>query len=114
VKGSGWSTVQCAQVHAFVLKLLEIHRAPELDERLDTAHVLRAIETDSRIYSTVIHITREVAARIQTATHDELLPRRVESGVLEVRIVLIGPEPVNLIVRDLFAKHVARGSGALL
>ena len=74
----------------------------------------RAVETDSGIDSAIVHITREVATRVQAATYDELLPFRVKSGVLQVRVVLVRPEPVDLVVRDVLAEHVACSSGALL
>ena len=38
----------------------------------------------------------------------------MESGVLQIRVVLVRPEPVDLVVRDAPAEHVARGSSALL
>jgi hypothetical protein len=106
--------VQCAQVNAFVPKLLEIHCTPGLDERHDTADVLRAVETDSCINPAIVHIARQITIGLQAATYDELVPLRVESGVLQVRVVLVRPEPMDLVVRDALAKHVARGSGALL
>jgi hypothetical protein len=37
----------------------------------------------------------------------------VESGVLQIRIVLVRPELVDLVVRDGPAEHVARRSRAL-
>jgi 3-phenylpropionate/trans-cinnamate dioxygenase ferredoxin reductase subunit len=49
-----------SQVDAFVPKLLDIHRAPGLDERHDTPHVLRPVETDSRIDTATNDIAREV------------------------------------------------------
>ena len=92
---------------------MKIHRASRLDERHDTADVLSAVETDSRIDPTVIHVARQIAPGVHTATYHELFPFGVEPHVLQVRIVLIRPEPVNLVVRDALAKHVARGCGAL-
>jgi len=105
--------VQRAQVNAFVPELLEIHRTPRLDQRHDTAQVLRAVEANSSIDSAIVHITREVATGVETTTDDELLPFRVKSSVLQVRVVLVRPESVHLVVRDALAEHVACGSGAL-
>src|SRR4029079_942868 len=91
-----------------------IHRLPGLDERHDTPHILRAVETYSRIDATTVDIAREVGAGVQASTHDELLPLDVESGVLQVRVVLVGPEPMDLVVRDALAEHVTCRRRALL
>src|SRR6185436_5201747 len=48
------------------------------------------------------------------AAYDELLPLRVESGVLQVRVLLVRPEPVDVVVRDALAEHITGGGGALL
>jgi len=43
-----------------------------------------------------------------------LLPLHVESGVLQVRVVLVRPKPVDVVVCHSFAEHIACGSSALL
>ena len=64
------------QVNAFVPELLEIHGAPGLDEWHDTAHSLRAVETDSRF--------RGYADCMQTLTFRENLDHCIELAKQDV------------------------------
>ena len=105
--------VECTQIHAFIPQLLEIYRAPSLDERHHATNVFRAVQTDNRVDSSIVQIAGQKAAGVKTATHHELFPLRLESCVLQIGFVLVGPEPVDLLVGDRSAKHVASGNFAL-
>ena len=85
-----------------------------LDEPHDTPHVLPAVEADDRIDSAAVHVARQKAARVQPSSNDKVLPTHMKSCVLKVGIVLVRPEPRNLVVGNMLAKHVACCSGALL
>src|SRR4029079_14874772 len=84
------------------------------DQRHRAPHISAAVETNRGINPAVVKVAREEAARVYAAAQDQLVPPGMESGILQVRIVLIRPEPGNLVVAHALAKHVARGSGALL
>lgn len=55
------SLVQGAQVHAFVVKILEIHSPPGLDERHDSTDVFPAVEPDCGSDSALIDVARQKA-----------------------------------------------------
>src|SRR5687768_1842465 len=106
--------IERAEVNAFVLELAQIQHSAGLDEWNGTPHVLRAVQADHSIDSAGVDVERQEAAGVKASAYDELVPLRVVTRVLQVRVVLVRPEPVDLIVRDSPAEHVARGSGALL
>src|SRR5688572_19129723 len=106
--------IERTEIDALVLERAQVQFAPGFDERNSTTYVLRPVQTDHRIDSSVVDIERQEAPGVEASTHDQLFPFRVKTSVLEIRIVLVRPEPVNRVVRHILPQHVARGSSALL
>ena len=76
-------------------------------------YVLSAVETDSRIDPTVIHVARQIAPGVHTAMHYELFPFGVNPHALKVRIVLDQTRTSESGRTRALAKHVVRGCDAL-
>jgi len=101
------------KIDAFVGDELRIERLPRLDQGNHAPQVQSAIHRDCRVNSTVVDVAGQEAVALRLAADDKLLPFRMESGVLKIPVVLIGPEPGYVVVDHRFSQHVARGGGAL-
>jgi len=101
------------KIDAFVGDELRIERLPRLDQGNHAPQVQSAIHRDCRVNSTVVDVAGQEAVALRLAADDKLLPFRMESGVLKIPVVLIGPEPGYVVVDHRFSQHVARGRGAL-
>ena len=85
--------LQGSQVNRLILQPIEIHAGAGSDERQHAPDVSRPVEPDCRVDPSVVDVTRKVIAGIQSPANDQLVPCRVKSDVLQVEVVLIGPEP---------------------
>src|SRR5215213_6666047 len=68
--------------------------------------LINAIERHGRKYPPVLPVERYEVPLFHTAPYDELVPLGVVPGVLEIMLVLIGPEPGNLVVRLVLPQHI--------
>ena len=81
------------------------HRAPE---------VLPAVHGDHRLDVPRRQEEGKDIPSLQAATHDELIERVMRTGILQVDVVLVGPEPGHRAVRFALAEHAASRGCALL
>src|SRR5688572_1411081 len=70
-----------------------------LDQRYRAPQVPAPIDSNGRMYPPVLPVERYEVPLFHTAPYDEIVPLGVVPGVLEIMLVLIGPEPGNLVVR---------------
>ena len=89
-------------------ELRRLHRNTRADHRLRAPQVAARVDGDGGIDEPVGEIERDEAALLQAPADDELVAFPVVAGVLDVRVVLVGPEPVHLGVRLARAEHRAR------
>ena len=85
-----------------------------LIRRHDPVDLLGAIQRDDGVDAALIQIERQEVARIEAPAHHDLIPLPMESGILQVDIVLIRPEPMDRIVRLPSTQHAAGRRGPLL
>src|SRR5918994_849523 len=77
-----------------------------LDQWDRAPQVPAPIDRHGRKYPPVLPVERYEVPLFHTAPYDELVPFSVEPSVLEVMLVLIGPEPRNLVVRLVLPQHI--------
>src|SRR5688500_10383671 len=104
---------QVPQVDAFVLETAWIDDGAGLDQRHGAAQILPAVQGDDGIDPAVIQVEREAVPPLETPAHHRPFRGAMESGVLQVHVVLIRPEPRHLVVPTSVADHAARRRGAL-
>src|SRR5256885_375170 len=80
------------------------HRGPDLSASANAHH-----GPDQPL----LHVERQERALRRTPPDDQVVPSGVEPRVLQVVLVLVGPEPGDLVVGDLGAQH-AQGGGPTL
>src|SRR5215208_7498376 len=96
-----------AQVDVGVLKLGRIDGALGFDQLHRAAQVSSLVSRHGCQYPPVLSIERHEVSFFHAAPYDKLIPLRVEPSVLEVEVVLVRPEPRNLIVRLSLAQHAS-------
>src|SRR5215207_2063447 len=77
-----------------------------LDQWNRTPQVSSPVDRHCREDPPVLSVERYEVPLFRSAPYDELVPFGVEPGVLEVMLVLIGPEPRNLAVRLVITQHI--------
>src|SRR5215204_4467156 len=102
-----------AQIDVRVLKLGRVDRALGFDQPHRAAQVSSLVGRHGRQYPPILSIERHEVSLFHAAPYDKLIPLGVEPSVLEVEVVLIRPEPRNLIVGLALAQH-ASGRGRTL
>src|ERR671911_2030254 len=85
-----------------------------LDQWDRAPQVPAPIDRHGRKYPPVLPVERYEVPLFHTAPYDELVPFGVEPGVLEVMLVLIGPEPRNLVVGLAITHHIPGRRRSLL
>src|ERR687890_1170368 len=85
-----------------------------LDQRYRAPHIPAPIDRHGRKSPPVLPVEPYEVPLFQTAPYDELVPLGVEAGVLQAILVLIGPEPGNLVVRLVLTQHVPGRRRSLL
>src|SRR5215212_1479614 len=87
-----------SQVNVEIAKLCSRDLFLVFDQRYRASQVPAPIDRHGRKYPPVLPVERYEVPLFHTAPNDELVPLGVEPGVLEIMLVLIGPEPRNLTV----------------
>src|SRR5829696_1557561 len=103
-----------SQVDVGVTKLGGVELSLGFDQWNRAAEVSSPAYCYRRENPSIVKIERHEISLPQAATHDKLVPFGVEPSVLQVAVVLIGPEPRNLAVRLVLAQHVPGRSWTLL
>src|SRR5215212_8276754 len=112
--GPDASLSEFSQVNVEVAKLCSRDLFLGLDQRDRAAQISPPIDRHGRQDPPVFPVERYEVPLFHTAPYEELIPFGVEPGVLEVMLVLIGPEPRNLAVGFVLAQHVPGRSWTLL
>jgi hypothetical protein len=105
---------ESAQVDAVVRQLGGIGGRSLSDELCRSTYVPAAIHADGRGHNSVFDVEGDEVAVPEASSDHQLVPVSVETGVLEVVIVLIGPEPMDLVVNRGSPHHVARRGRTLV
>src|SRR5829696_836054 len=105
---------ELAQIYIEVAKPGRVDRFAGFDQRNRAPQVSPPIDRHGSEDPPFLSIERHEVSLVHAAPHDELVPLRVEPGVLEVVLVLIGPEPGDLIIGLISVQHVPGRGRTLL
>src|SRR3712207_3932850 len=107
-------TQERSQVKIGVAKLCGRNLLLGFDQRDRTPKIPPPIDRHGREEPPVLPVVRHEVSLLYATPYDELIPFGVEPSVLEVMLVLIGPEPRDLTVRLVLAQHVPGSCRSLL
>src|SRR5215216_4399104 len=94
------------QVDVGILKLCAVDRTLGFDQPHRAAQVPSPVDSHGREDPLVLSVECHEVSLLHAASHNELIPLLVEPGVLEVEVILIRPEPGDIIIGFVLTQHV--------
>jgi len=87
---------QVAHLDGLVAQAGEVHLDPGFDQTHRLTHVLPAVHSNGGEDPPTFQVESDKLSLLETSPYDQLVPVGCEPCILEVVVVLIGPEPVDL------------------